>query len=88
MLFFHRPRSNIHRRLFLTVLKVFAAGLSLVIHRNPHVHANYRYFQTTEPKIPESDNNDKVLAWWFGGVSDLTPSYLYEEDAVHFHSCL
>jgi coproporphyrinogen III oxidase len=28
------------------------------------------------------------LAWWFGGGSDLTPSYLYEEDAIHFHSTL
>ncbi len=25
---------------------------------------------------------------WFGGGSDLTPHYLYEEDAVHFHSVL
>ena len=74
-------------------LPFFAAGLSLVIHpRNPHaptVHANYRYFEITEPKTSEPDNSkDKVLAWWFGGGSDLTPSYLYEEDAVHFHSTL
>ena len=25
---------------------------------------------------------------WFGGGCDLTPSYLYEEDAVHFHKTL
>jgi coproporphyrinogen III oxidase len=31
---------------------------------------------------------EKVLAWWFGGGADLTPSYLYEEDAVHFHKTL
>ncbi|KAF8996057.1 Coproporphyrinogen III oxidase [Cyathus striatus] len=30
----------------------------------------------------------EVLAWWFGGGADLTPSYLYEEDAVHFHTTL
>lgn len=24
-------------------------------------------------------------AWWFGGGTDLTPSYLFEEDAKHFH---
>jgi len=73
-------------------LPFFAAGLSLVIHpRNPHaptVHANYRYFEITEPKTPESGDEDQVLAWWFGGGSDLTPSYLYEEDAIHFHSTL
>ncbi|KAF9482529.1 Coproporphyrinogen oxidase [Pholiota conissans] len=75
-------------------LPFFAAGLSLVIHpRNPHAptcHANYRYFEITEPlngSDPEEDQ-PKVLAWWFGGGSDLTPSYLYEEDAVHFHSTI
>lgn len=76
-------------------LPFFAAGISLVIHpRNPHaptIHANYRYFEITEPKS-ENDNDStaspKVLAWWFGGGSDLTPSYLYEEDAVHFHSTI
>src|SRR5271155_5184320 len=54
----------------------------------PTIHANYRYLEITEPKTHKSDNNDKVLAWWFGGGSDLTPSYLYEEDAVHFHLML
>ncbi|KAF8159903.1 Coproporphyrinogen III oxidase [Crassisporium funariophilum] len=73
-------------------LPFFAAGISLVVHpRNPHaptVHANYRYFEITEPTTTDSDEEPKVLAWWFGGGSDLTPSYLYEEDAVHFHSTL
>lgn len=61
----------------------FACGLSLVIHpHNPHApttHANYRYFEITNPKTGE------IEAWWFGGGADLTPSYLYEEDAKHFH---
>lgn len=26
--------------------------------------------------------------WWFGGGTDLTPTYLNEEDAVHFHKTL
>ena len=80
-------------------LPFFAAGLSLVIHpRNPHaptVHANYRYFEITEPEPepePSSDVTEgglpKVIAWWFGGGSDLTPSYLYPEDAIHFHKTL
>jgi len=58
----------------------WATGISLVVHpRNPYapaVHMNYRYFQ--------EGGND----FWFGGGSDLTPNYLYEEDAVHFHSAL
>lgn len=26
--------------------------------------------------------------WWFGGGCDLTPTYLNQEDAVHFHRTL
>lgn len=70
-------------------LPFFAAGISLVIHpRNPNaptVHANYRYFEITEPVKDAEDG--QLLVWWFGGC-DLTPSYLFEEDAAHFHSTL
>jgi coproporphyrinogen III oxidase len=62
-------------------VRFFAAGVSTVIHpRNPMAptaHANYRYF--------ELEHDDRVCGWWFGGGSDLTPAYLFEEDAVHFH---
>jgi coproporphyrinogen III oxidase len=72
-------------------LPFFAAGISLVIHpRNPcapTVHANYRYFEITEP-VPSEGGAGKALAWWFGGGSDLTPTYLFEEDARHFHRTL
>jgi len=72
-----------------TSLPFFAAGISIVVHpRNPSaptVHANYRYFEITEP-VPEGTG--KILAWWFGGGSDLTPSYHFEEDATHFHRTL
>ncbi|KAI9507770.1 coproporphyrinogen III oxidase [Russula earlei] len=68
-------------------LPFFVAGLSIVIHpRNPHaptVHANYRFFEVTD-----TADTSNVLAWWFGGGSDLTPSYLYEDDARHFHTTL
>ncbi|AGO13895.1 AaceriAGR030Cp [[Ashbya] aceris (nom. inval.)] len=61
----------------------FACGISLVMHPvNPHaptVHLNYRYFETW-------DTDGKPQAWWFGGGSDMTPSYLYEEDARLFHA--
>ncbi|MBS1659935.1 MAG: oxygen-dependent coproporphyrinogen oxidase [Bacteroidetes bacterium] len=63
----------------------FACGLSLVIHPvNPYVpttHANWRYFEMT-------DNEGNVTDRWFGGGSDLTPYYLFEEDARHFHGTL
>ncbi|XP_062451735.1 oxygen-dependent coproporphyrinogen-III oxidase, mitochondrial [Rhea pennata] len=61
-----------------------AMGVSSVIHpKNPHVptvHFNYRYFE-----IEEADGTKQ---WWFGGGTDLTPTYLNKEDAVHFHKTL
>ena len=49
----------------------FACGLSSVMHpRNPMcptMHFNYRYFET--------DGG----VWWFGGGTDITPSYINEE---------
>ncbi|KAJ1565085.1 Coproporphyrinogen-III oxidase [Cladochytrium tenue] len=63
---------------------MFVSGVSLVIHpRNPNAptaHANFRYFQLAEAGDP-----DRPIAWWFGGGSDLTPTYLFDEDAEHFH---
>lgn len=62
--------------------KWFACGLSLVIHPFnpfvPTVHANWRYFELY-------DEADNVSGQWFGGGADLTPYYLFEEDAKHFH---
>ncbi|NCO64317.1 MAG: oxygen-dependent coproporphyrinogen oxidase [Flavobacteriales bacterium] len=60
----------------------FACGLSLVIHPKspmvPTVHANWRYFEMY-------DENGNVVDSWFGGGQDLTPYYLFEDDAIHFH---
>ena len=62
-------------------LDFFATGISLVLHPHnpmaPTVHANYRYFERGE--------GQKDGSWWFGGGADLTPSYLFEDDAKHFH---
>lgn len=73
-------------------LPFFAAGISLVIHpNNPHaptVHANYRYFEITVEPVEGATEPPELLAWWFGGGCDLTPSYLYDEDAIAFHSTL
>lgn len=77
-----------------------ALGLSLVVHpRNPlapTVHFNYRYFEIRHPKtLKDGSPNPRYeegatlpAAWWFGGGTDLTPIYLFEEDAKHFHSTL
>jgi len=63
----------------------FAAGISSVMHpKNPFaptVHFNYRYFETDAP--PDVAGAPK--AWWFGGGTDLTPSYIFDEDVAHFH---
>lgn len=63
-------------------LQWFACGLSLVIHPLnpfvPTVHCNYRMFELY-------DESGAVIDRWFGGGTDLTPYYLIEEDAVHFH---
>ncbi len=56
-----------------------ATGVSLVLHpRSPMIpttHANFRCLQRGD-------------ALWFGGGADLTPYYLFREDAVHFHRTL
>ncbi|KAL7409780.1 Coproporphyrinogen III oxidase, partial [Mrakia frigida] len=62
-------------------------GLSIVLHPNnplaPTCHFNIRYFEIYDDK-----DLTKPVASWFGGGSDLTPNYLFEEDAVHFHQTL
>ncbi|MFB9051915.1 oxygen-dependent coproporphyrinogen oxidase [Formosa undariae] len=61
----------------------FACGLSLVLHPKnpmvPTVHANWRYFEMY-------DKEGHIVDQWFGGGQDLTPYYLFEDDAIHFHS--
>lgn len=60
----------------------FACGLSLVLHPGnpfiPTVHCNYRMFELYNA-------NHEVIDRWFGGGTDLTPYYLFDEDAIHFH---
>ncbi len=58
----------------------FATGVSIVLHpispMVPIIHMNVRYF--------EMDNG----TWWFGGGIDLTPHYVFPEDARFFHQSL
>jgi len=56
-------------------------GVSCVTHPIspycPTVHFNYRYFEVQTADGPEC---------WFGGGTDLTPSYIIESDIRHFHN--
>ena len=56
----------------------YATGVSIVIHPQspmvPIIHMNVRYF--------EMNNGVK----WLGGGIDLTPHYIFEQDAAFFHS--
>ena len=62
-----------------------AMGVSLVFHpRNPYaptVHLNVRFFVARPHGIATGEED----VWWFGGGMDLTPSYGFDDDAVHFH---
>ncbi len=65
-------------------LPFFAVGISCVIHPVnpfvPTVHFNYRYFEVS--------NSNGERQWWFGGGTDLTPTYLNEKNASDFHKTL
>jgi coproporphyrinogen III oxidase len=58
--------------------RFIACGISLVAHmRNPYVpavHLNLRYLATSRA--------------WFGGGSDLTPTFPFAEDTQEFHDAL
>ena len=60
----------------------FACGISVVIHPFnpfvPTVHCNYRMLELY-------DEAGKISDRWFGGGTDLTPYYLFTEDATWFH---
>lgn len=81
--------------------KWWACGLSLVLHPVnpfvPTVHCNYRMFELYKNDVSSQSGLSKAgeaspperfgqaVDRWFGGGTDLTPYYLFEEDAVHFH---
>ena len=63
----------------------FVTGMSLVVHPRspmvPTVHLNVRYFEI-------GGASGEPIDAWFGGGTDLTPTYPFPEDAVHFHRAL
>ncbi len=68
----------------------FACGLSLVLHPKnpmvPTVHANWRYFEMYPSTSLRPGEPRPIVDQWFGGGQDLTPYYLIDEDAKHFHN--
>lgn len=75
--FEHQHKNEIFAHAEGEMVPFFACGISSVIHpKNPHcptMHFNYRYFET------------EGGVWWFGGGTDLTPSYVDVDDISHFH---
>ena len=65
--------------------RFFASGVSVVAHprspRIPTVHLNVRFFEIV-------DGDGRVVDRWFGGGTDLTPTYPEPADAMHFHRAL
>src|SRR6201996_7646468 len=64
----------------------FATGVSIVIHPNhpmvPIIHMNIRYFE-----MPSTMGGEHPVRWFGGGI-DLTPHYVFEDDARFFHQSL
>lgn len=65
--------------------RFFATGVSLVFHPRspmiPTVHLNVRYFEL-------SDDDGNLRDAWYGGGTDLTPTYPFRDDVRHFHRTL
>ena len=63
----------------------FATGVSLVVHprspRIPTVHLNVRYFELM-------DADGEVQDAWFGGGTDLTPTYPSPDDVRAYHRAI
>ncbi len=66
-------------------VRFFATGVSVVVHPRspmvPTVHLNVRYFELAGDDGAPADR-------WFGGGTDLTPTYPRPDDARHFHRAL
>ncbi|MCP3981039.1 MAG: oxygen-dependent coproporphyrinogen oxidase [bacterium] len=80
-----RLSERLAARLKTEAQNFFATGVSLVLHpRSPMIptaHMNVRYLELGEP-------GDVPQRAWFGGGADLTPYYLFDDDAAHFHRTL
>lgn len=66
------------------IAQMRASHTSIAAPHAPMVHANYRYLELTD-KNDHENGARTVLAWRFGGGSDLSPAYPF---AAHFHRTL
>lgn len=77
---------NLKRGLKVEQDEFFATGVSIVIHPNhpmvPIIHMNIRYFE-----MPSSTEGGSSVCWFGGGI-DVTPHYIFEDDARFFHGHL
>lgn len=75
----HLPE-NIKNALKISGTEFYATGVSIVMHPHnpfvPIIHMNIRYFEIGGE------------TYWFGGGIDLTPHYIYGDDAKLFHQAL
>jgi coproporphyrinogen III oxidase len=73
------------RATLIEPLSFFATGVSLVAHPRspmvPTIHLNVRYFEIVR-------GTGEPIDAWFGGGTDLTPTYPFPEDAARFHRAL
>ncbi len=81
------PASIVETQPSLSGRPFVATGISIVLHAvnpyTPSFHANFRYFE-----VGGARTRDESGTWWFGGGADMTPSYGFDEDAIHFHVTL
>lgn len=68
----------------------YATGVSIVLHAHspwvPTIHMNIRYFEVVNEAADQqpTTSNQQPIAWFGGGI-DLTPTYVDEGMARHFH---
>jgi coproporphyrinogen III oxidase len=46
------------------------------------------HFALLSLSVELTNGHDEDRMFWFGGGADLTPAYVYEDDAAHFHRTL
>ena len=69
------------------MIPFFAAGISSVITRTTPWRPPCTSTTGTSRRTPRG-RRGQPRAWWFGGGTDLTPSYIFDDDAAHFHGTL
>ena len=79
------------RRESKEMIPFFAAGISSVMHpHNPMAPTGALQLPVLSRRMPpRAAAGARPRAWWFGGGTDLTPSYIFDEDVTsYFHQTL